>query len=326
MSSLADSSPKPTLEDFFAKKNLAETSKRKYIHCVEIIKKLTDYKNDDIGFMNRVATFARQVKKTQYAMNTIKSVYIVWYSIAQVFPTFCFKRTLQELKEQMERYNAMTADQMATNQPNEAYDTWDFAEASEFVSSLPSTNYNEALTRTIVALYTLQPPIRLDYSGMMVYNRYTSRLQSEEHENFCIFNDKQGFFFVLNTFKTKRTIGRFVSRTAKPGSQLHLVLRQWFRDWNKSIYLLADEYGKPVSRESIAYRLKTAFQTYKGLNIGIRQLRRIYETELIHSPDYQRMTLLQKKEEHRQLLHSFEMGHAYGLHGEESEADAEAES
>jgi hypothetical protein len=213
----------------------------------------------------------------------------------------------------------MSNAQMAKNMNSNA-DLWDWENASEFVSSLPSRTYDEYLTKVITALYVLQPPVRLDYSNMIVYSRYTDRLKNDTTNNFAIFNNKDGFFFVLNNFKTKNSIGKFVSRKSKNKSQLHNILTVWFQEYNHSTYLLADEQGVPISKEVIAYRLKSAFQSM-GLNIGIRQLRRIYETYLIHSPEYVGMTLAEKKDEHRQILHSFEMGHAYAIQSNESDVD-----
>ena len=325
MSDLNSSKPKPTLNQFFEKKQLSENTKKTYRNSVAIIKRATKYQPDDLGFLNRVVTFQSQIRRKQfdYSLNTIKGLYIVWYSIAKEFPSFCFRKTLTTLKHEMDKYNELASKHMAQNINHG--DTWDYDDASEFVSSLPQTTYSEYLTKVIVALYVLQPPVRLDYDNMMVYNRYTTRLQNEEEENFCIFNNNMGFFFVLNDFKTKNTIGKFISRLIKPKTQLHNVLKFWFQNFNKSVYLLADENGKPIGPEAIGQRLRGAFQIHLGLQIGVRQLRRLYETKLIHSPAYVEMSLADKKEEHRQLLHSFEMGHAYGIQGHASlESDDEA--
>lgn len=301
----------PTMDEYFNRKQLAKTSVVKYKSSFDLIRKVVDYEKDDIGFLNRVKTFERNIMKYDYSMNTIKSVYICWYSLAKEFPEYCYKRTLVDLKEKMDEFNHKSAEEMAKNKPSDS-DVMSLADLREMISSMPNTTFDEYLSKIIVALYCYLPPIRLDYAEMLVYSREYKNKMNEV--NYCVFN-KNGFYFVLNHFKTKRSIGRFQSLFVPPSSPLWHYLKFWFENFNtKKQWLLCSSDNVPLSRSALAKRLKTAIKTYAGKDIGIRQLRRIYETEMITSVEYAALTLEQKKEAHRQLLHSFEMGHAYAIH------------
>lgn len=305
----------PAVEEFFEKKILAPTSEKKYRSCFDIIRKVVDYDKNDIGFINRVKTFQRNIVKFNYSMNTIKSMYIVWYSLAKIFPEYCFRRTIDDLKEQMDLYNKMTSDEMDKNKSNSG-DYMEIPDIREMISSMPNVEYDDYLNKIIVALYAYLPPVRLDYAEMQVFNREYKNKMNEV--NYCVFN-KNGFYFVLNNFKTRRSIGRFVSKVVAPSDPLYHYLKFWFENFNVAKkWLLCSSDGVPLSRTTLAYRIKMAFRKYANKDIGVRQLRRIYETELTTSIEYAGMTLEEKKDAHRQLLHSFEMGHAYAIHDESS--------
>lgn len=308
----------PTIEEYFKYKNLAPASVRKYKHSIDVIRKVVGYEKEDLGFINRVKTFQRNIMKYDYAMNTIKSIYIVWSSLVNEFPEYCFNRTVNEIEELKNEYNKLSAEEMAKNKSSGS-DYMEIADMREMISSMPNTTYDEYLNKLIVALYSYLPPIRLDYAEMAVYGREYKNKSTEI--NYCVFN-KNGFYFVLNNFKTKRTIGRFVSQVVPPSSPLWHYLKFWFENFNKpKQWLLCSIDNVPLSRQSLGNRLQNAFKTYANKNIGIRQIRRIYETELTTSVDYARMTLEEKKDAHRQLLHSFQMGHAYAIHDRDSSSD-----
>lgn len=298
----------PSLDSYFEFKNLKPSTVANYKRSFDTIRNVLNYDKKDIGFLNQLKTFQRNIKKFNYSLNTLKGLYIAWYSLVQVFPEYCMRSKFQELKKTMDTYNTKSTENMAKN--DVIQDKMSIADMREMISKMPNEDYDDYLNKLIVALYVYQPPVRLDFVNMRVYAKEKENVKDKE--NYCIFN-KTGFYFVLNDFKTQKTIGRFVSQKVLPNTPLYHYLKFWFENFNtKKKYLLATYNGEEsISRKSLADKLKNAFKRYADRKIGIQQIRRIYETELISSPEYAKMTLAEQKDKHRQLLHSFEMGHSY---------------
>jgi hypothetical protein len=57
--------------------------------------------------------------------------------------------------------------------------------------------------------------------------------------------------------------------------------------------------------------LASIFQEYIGKSITINDIRHIYETTVITSPDYSKKTLKEKEKIHKKLLHNFKTAQEY---------------
>jgi hypothetical protein len=92
---------------------------------------------------------------------------------------------------------------------------------------------------------------------------------------------------------------------------MHLRAKLVGDDDNK-IFLI-DDQKKPINKAQLAKLLTQTIQAQTGKRIGVTRLRRIYESELIQSPEYSRMTLAEKRREHERLLHSFSTAQQYNI-------------
>jgi hypothetical protein len=148
---------------------------------------------------------------------------------------------------------------------------------------------------------------------MKIYNRPVST-----QNNHIIFNS-QYFQIVLNDYKTKKNFGTFRSPRVERIQPLYLIIEGYMHiraklvgDDDNKIFLI-DDQKKPINKAQLAKLLTQTIQEQTGKRIGVTRLRRIYESELIQSPEYSRMTLAEKRREHERLLHSFETAQQYNI-------------
>jgi len=303
----------PTFEQAIASRKLAPNSIIKYKSNVTLVKKILKHSSDTLDFINKTKTIHNALRKLSYSTSTLKSIYITLYVLAdeiqKIEKSIVFKRTPLFYKEQMELYRDENNQHNNQNSIVDADNWMSMTEIKDMVTSLPTDSYDDYLNKVILALYSFLPPVRLDYDNMVVYKR-TPPITTLG--NYCIFT-KDGFRFILNQYKTvKHFDGMFVSQFWHRGTFIYSLLQQWFSTYNtKKDYLLAFKDNSPVTKIQLGKIIYQIFDKYANKKIGIQRIRRIYETELITSPEYATLSLEEKKAKHKELLHSFNTAHQY---------------
>jgi hypothetical protein len=123
---------------------------------------------------------------------------------------------------------------------------------------------NESLENLlIVSLYTLQPPVRLDYAGML----FTAKDSKSDVGNYAILNGKQPIF-VYNDYKTKSVYGK----AEIPINKKLLVLLQLYASKNDSL---------AMSRDTLSKRVISLFKKYAGKEMSVIMLRRSFITDFL---------------------------------------------
>lgn len=173
---------------------------------------------------------------------------------------------------------------------------------------------NMILDYVILFLHTQREPLRLDYALLPV--EFGIKDATNLDYNVLVV-DGPDMVLYMNKFKNIKKIGKQVQIFDK---KVVDVIHKWFKllGWMDIDveYLLYNVKGGLVlepfkTTNAFGKRLTSTFEKYSGKKISITLLRRIYETSLIQSDEYQKLTNRQKAEKHMKLLHGFNVAQEY---------------
>jgi len=149
----------------------------------------------------------------------------------------------------------------------------------------------------IVCLYTMMPPVRLDFAEM----RVVSEEPAEHGANYLIWNDKP--YFLFTDYKTYRTHG--AQRTPLPPALIDVV-REW-RTLVDDDYLLLGSNGLPIQAWDLGQTLIRIFEKHANKSVGVSILRHSYASWVRRHE----LSFKQSAELARQMGHSQTMSALY---------------
>ncbi len=125
----------------------------------------------------------------------------------------------------------------------------------------------------VSALYTLLPPIRLDYSPMLVVK---SEKDMKEGSNYLINSGRNKKKFVINEYKNVKSKGQqIITVPSKLNSILNLVLK-----YNDTEHLLLNNRKQPLSSNGLGKLITSVFKP-TGKQITINLLRSMFISQNI---------------------------------------------
>ena len=154
-------------------------------------------------------------------------------------------------------------------------------------------------------LYTLQPPVRVDYAGMVVC-RTMEDAYRDPKSNFCV-HIPEKTLFVFQSYKTQKTYKTVVLEAP---SELHEVLKKWLVK-RKTLLNIS-------SPSSLSRRVVAVFEKVSGKKLGVSLLRHCYITWFLSTP----RTIREKRELAKRMLHSKELQERYALIDSGSESSS----
>jgi len=120
----------------------------------------------------------------------------------------------------------------------------------------------------VVALYTLQPPVRLNYSNMKIIN---SEKDIEPNKNYLLVKGRNKKSFIFQEYKTAKTNGR----VDKPiNKELNSILNLYLK-YHKSKYLILDAKGNPITANGLGKLITSSFD-FTGKKVTLNLLRHVY--------------------------------------------------
>lgn len=125
----------------------------------------------------------------------------------------------------------------------------------------------------VSALYTLQPPIRLDYGSMKIIRE---KNLDDGKKNFLLVKGRNKKTFIFNDFKNKKNLG---TQKQEVNSKLNSVINLWLK-YNKTDNFLMNSKGELMVENSLSKYIKKVFEPTKK-NITLNLLRHIYISENI---------------------------------------------
>tara|TARA_R110002074_G_scaffold89344_1_gene196398 strand:- start:41 stop:967 length:927 start_codon:yes stop_codon:yes gene_type:complete len=120
----------------------------------------------------------------------------------------------------------------------------------------------------VVALYTLQAPVRLNYANMKIIN---SEKDIELEKNYLLVKGRNSKSFIFQDYKTAKTNGRVDKKLPK---ELNSIMNFYLK-YHKSKYLILDAKGNPITSNGLGKLITKAFD-FTGKKITLNLLRHVY--------------------------------------------------
>jgi len=240
-------------------------SLRTYTRMINILRKAFGLPDDDIEFLKDTQKVIDWIEGSKYAVNSKKAIYIAIVGTLKSIDGY----DLQPYRSKMDTYNK----EIVAN-----YETQTLSKSEE-TKYLPWAEILDAVEKArvavedvwtlqeyvILALYTLMPPVRLDYGEMKI----VPVEPAEPVGNYLVWGKKPYFYF--SDYKTFKVYGVM---------KIHLcpalvkVLEEWLAYPNQ--YLLEDRSGNPLGAVALGQLIISTFQKHCNKKIGVSMLRHSY--------------------------------------------------
>jgi hypothetical protein len=245
---------------------------RSYTRSLNILRKALDAPDDDLTFLKDYEMVINWIEGSKYALNSKKSIYIA--VVSSIKNLDGFENACLKYREKMDSYNTTVQTNYETQQMSESEaakwlpwsDILDVVETAR-VAVEDCWSLQEYL---ILALYTMVPPVRLDYGEMKV----VAAEPQDINGNYIVLKPKP--YFLFSDYKTFSNYG--VIRTNIPAPLLK-VIQNWIEFSDE--YLLIDRHtGGPLGAVPLGQLIIAIFQKHCKKNIGVSILRHSYISHL----------------------------------------------
>lgn len=147
----------------------------------------------------------------------------------------------------------------------------------------------------IYCLYTLNAPVRADYTGMIVTKTLSPNMTRDTTRNYCVVHKTESFF-IFNVFKTAKSHGR---QTVNASDELHHLLAT----------VTTPTLLKLSTPASLVQAIIRIFTALSGKKMGINLLRHSYITHFLSTP----RSIKEKAEVARRMLNSVQIQEKYHI-------------
>jgi hypothetical protein len=250
---------------------LSEKSVKSYTACLNKLK--TGLSCDEEGFKDHKKVID-WIEGQGYSLNTKKLYYIALVSLLTRKNDTTFDACVEEFRKKMMGYNAeqqnIYENQEMTEKEKAKYSSWaEILELREKLWGLVE-DYWSFQDYMILCLYTMIPPLRLDFAEMQVL----SSEQDNENQtgNYLVLGKSSKF--VLQDYKTSKKYGKLEIAIPKP---LQKVLEYWRTTFAPDAeYLLFARTGEPMNDACLGNLVRTLFMKHLGKPTGITMLRHAF--------------------------------------------------
>lgn len=166
----------------------------------------------------------------------------------------------------------------------------------------------------ILSLYLYQPALRNDYNALYITNKKTG-LDTDNNYLYVRGNTMQ---LIMNHYKTARLSGQQIINI-RP--ELVEILKIWLPVVDhmtgvaKSTPFLYEIYTNThkhnTTDEAMRRRIGRVADRILGINLTINDFRVLWEVQIQRDPEYQTLTLGEKKKKHSELLHGIGIAQYY---------------
>ena len=163
---------------------------------------------------------------------------------------------------------------------------------------LNSKQLNIIQSYLVIALYTLQAPVRLNYSDMKIIKNEN---EIEEGKNYLLNISRNKKQFIFQDYKTSKKHGRINQPITK---DLNTIINKWLKV-NKTDNFLIDQKGHPMNANQLGKFITKSFD-FTGKKITLNLLRHIYISQSIDLE-----AIKKSKELAKSMHHSSDMQEMY---------------
>jgi len=243
-------------------------SLRTYTRMINILRKAFGLPDDNIEFLKDSKKVIDWIEGSKYAVNSKKAIYIAIVGTLKADESF----DLTPYRSQMDTYNKQVVANYET-QTLSALEETKYLEWSKILDAVEKARVAVEDVWTlqeyvILALYTLMPPVRLDYGEMKI----VPVEPAEPVGNYLVWSaqHKKPYFY-FSEYKTFKVYG-VIKIQLSPA--LVKVLNEWLAYPNQ--YLLEDRSGNPLGASALGQLIISTFQKHSDKKVGVSMLRHSY--------------------------------------------------
>lgn len=319
-------------DELIKNEDMAKNTQKRYRGNIAIIKRALNIVEDDriSQWINKIKVFKRVLKEEngifilnnkKYKPASIMSIMITWNAIIKRLDacglgSMVMRSVRKEVADEQTKYNELVDGERSKNAERGVPHRISMRELRTILDLAPELEEKDFASKVAVALYILEiPPLRLDWAMMWLY--FEEPKEDERPDNYLVITDDY-LFFVLSDYKTEAKYGKYTSPRYDKNTEIYKILRRYtdtFGDNEQILLKWKSEKGNIVIPDSnkLGKIITEMFQKYLGKHITVNTIRRIYETELIQCDEYREMTVEEKRERHRHLLHDFSTAQKYNI-------------
>ena len=177
-----------------------------------------------------------------------------------------------------------------------------WTEITALRSKVMETYGDDSIEYIIYCLYTLNPPVRLDYANMKIVHSMRS---VRPGKNYCVVAADK-ISFVFQEYKTSSRYGKVIVEASKD-------LKEVLED-----YVEGKEFLLPIkTATTLGRKVIEIFKECCGKSIGVSLLRHAYITWFLG----QTRTIKEKKELAKKMMHSKELQEQYHVMSDSSDSE-----
>jgi hypothetical protein len=232
---------------------------------INILRKAFALPEDDLEFLKDTGKVIDWIESSKYALNSRKAIYIAIVGTLKAQEGY----DLTPYRTKMDSYNKEVTAHYETQQLT-AVEEGKYLPWNEILDAVEKARLAVEDVWTlqeyiILALYTMMPPVRLDYGEMKV----VPVEPAEPVGNYLVWSKKPYFYF--SDYKTFKVYG-VMRIQLKPA--LVDELEEWLRYPDQ--YLLVDRSGNPLGAVALGQLIISTFHKHSGKKIGVSMLRHSY--------------------------------------------------
>jgi hypothetical protein len=303
--------------------SLKESSLNRYIVNLNNLKRLIKYEKDDLDFLKKSDEIVKTIEKGYPNFNTRKTYFATVFSVIKDNPDFsdqtkkAYHNKMLELRETINE--SITENKMSAKQEK----NWmEYSELQKVPDKIyenlkklkeDTKDYFELYQKWFIAfMNTHLPPMRLDLPTIKIFEEPSEFSK----ENYIVVKSKKEVELYMNDFKNVKAFGK--TKMTYPDSiskeitkYLEFLKKHKYTCTDGEYLLFSPNTNKAFTQNYYGRLLSQIFKDYTGKPITINDIRHIYETEIITSPDYAKKTLKEKEQIHKKLLHNFKTAQEY---------------
>jgi hypothetical protein len=287
------------LEEIF--KDKSESTKKNYIQRINRLKKLYFPDDNDYKFIKKPNRLIKKINGSDYPASTKRDYYIALYAVN---PNEKYKNEMYKFRDET---NKKQGESTISEEKLINYDT--MKNLKKILDIMPEDTYTQVRDKLLISIYLLKPPIRNDLESVAVFKK-DKVLDPNIKDSFNYIQKKENeFIFYLNQYKTVKKYGAkkiIYSKSEDP--QIYNLFKKIIK-FNKPFLIVNDNNNNNLDDKQISALIIKIFENYLNKHVSINTIRHIYETELINSEEYKKMSMTQKKALHNELMHDFTTAH-----------------
>ena len=247
---------------------ISELSIRTYLSN---LRKVGINHEDDIPKLTKTFDIIEQIKnlKTTMRRNVLSAVLVIVK--AMDMPNEIYNKYREELFKITKTYNAELSENKKTFTQEANWVTMD--QLKKATKQLLKGGVTQ--NALIAALYTYQPPVRLDYYDMKIVG---PKDKLEGKQNFLVIYNRSRKLFVFRDFKTAN---KYTEVKVSVSKKLNTVINKFLKDHPNREYLLEKKRTRePLTRNALGKIIPTVFES-TGKQVSLNILRHVYISEAI---------------------------------------------